>query len=243
MTDRHYNDDEVAAIFRAAAEDSQSRMLPDGRAEGLTLRDLQAAALDAGISPDAVARAAQSLDRQSAPPPVSQTFLGFPVSVQRTAPLSRRLTDEEWELLVVELRQVFNARGIVRVQGSMREWSNGNLHAFLEPTRTGYQFRLGTFKGQALPSVVIGSMVFGMSAVLSAIASASGKLAQGAPMLAVMAVFGIGLAASGVLRLPAWARLRRQQIDGVVERLTLATQDERGARTLLSDAPNAERGR
>ena len=58
MTNRRYTDDEVAAIFRAATEGSESRALPDASAGGLTLTDLQSIAREVGISPDAVSRAA-----------------------------------------------------------------------------------------------------------------------------------------------------------------------------------------
>lgn len=143
MVDRRYNDDEVAAIFRAAAEGSESHALPGGHTDGLTLYDLQAIGREVDISPDAVSHAAQSLDRPREPV-VSETFLGLPIAVGRIVALNRRLTDAKWELLVVELREVFHARGTVRAQGSLREWSNGNLHALLEPTPTGHQLRLGT---------------------------------------------------------------------------------------------------
>lgn len=44
MTNRHYTDDEVAALFRVAAEGSESRTAPSGHADGLTLPDLQSIA-------------------------------------------------------------------------------------------------------------------------------------------------------------------------------------------------------
>src|SRR2546430_5906981 len=37
-----------------------------------------------------------------------RTFLGLRIGVARTVNLNRRLTDEEWERLVVQLREVFN---------------------------------------------------------------------------------------------------------------------------------------
>jgi hypothetical protein len=224
MTERHYNDEEVAEIFRAATEGSTSRALPDGHADGLTLRDLQAIASEVGISPAAVSQAAMALDRP-ATSAVPQTFLGFPVAVERTVALNRRLTDTEWELLVVQLRETFRARGTVRSEGSLREWSNGNLHALLEPTATGYQLRLGTFKGNAQTSVAVGAMMLGLSALSGVFAGAHGTLSRAAPSMVVLATLGVGFIANGTLRLRSWARLRRQQIDGIVERLR-ATQDD-----------------
>jgi len=224
MPDRHYNEDEVAAIFRAAAEGSDSRTLPGGRADGLTLDDLQDIAREVGISPTAVSRAAQSLDRPRGAA-VPQTFLGLPIAVERTVALDRNLTDTEWELLVVQLREVFHARGTVRAQGSMREWSNGNLHALLEPTPTGYQLRLGTFKGNARASTAVGTLMLGMSAVVGFVVASHGTIVDAAPAIVSLATIGAVFLANGALRLPRWARLRRRQMDDVAAQLTQAMQD------------------
>lgn len=227
MSERHYSDDEVAAIFRAAAEGTEAQPVAADGADGLTLRDLQAIAGEVGLSPVAIARAAQALDRPSGPV-VSQTFLGLPIAVERTVALERPLTEPEWERLVVELRRVFRARGTVRAYGSLREWNNGNLHAMLEPTPTGYQLRLGTLKGDARASVVAGALTLGMSGVVAVLVGLSGPLAQAAPGIAALATVGAALIANGTLRLPSWARRRRQQMDGIVERLTAAPRDDAG---------------
>jgi len=226
MPDRHYNDDEVAAIFRAAAEGSESRTLPGGRADGLTLNDLQDIAREVGISPTAVSHAAQSLDhpRDAAIP---QTFLGLPIAVERTVLLDRNLTDTEWDLLTVRLREVFHARGLVRTQGSLREWSNGNLHALLEPTPTGYQLRLGTFKGNARASTAVGALMLGMAAVVGFIVAMHGTLSDVAPGIAALTTIGAALIANSALRLPSWARQRRRQMDNIAAQLTQTMQQER----------------
>ena len=224
MTERQYDENEVAAIFRTAAEGSESRTLPDRSAGWLTLRDLQSIAREVGISPDAVARAARSLDRPQKAI-VSRTLLGLPIAVEHTVTLGRRLSDAEWELLVVELREVFGARGAMRADGSLREWSNGNLHALLEPTPAGHRLRLGTVKGSARGSVAAGSVAVGMFVVLSALSAMNGTLSAIAPGLAGLATMGAAFLANGTVGLKRWARLRGQQMDGIVERLTQATRD------------------
>src|SRR5260221_4911539 len=60
MTDRRYNDKEIAAIFRAAAEGPQGPQPEVPLEDGLTLTDLQAIGRDVGISPTAVAQARPS---------------------------------------------------------------------------------------------------------------------------------------------------------------------------------------
>ena len=225
MADRHYNDDEVAAIFRTAAEGSESGTLPDSRADGLTLEDLQDIAREVGISPTAVSRAAQSLDR-SREPAVQQTFLGLPIAVERTVALDRNLTDAEWELLIVQLREVFRARGVVRMHGSMREWSNGNLNAMLEPTPTGYQLRLATVKGNARSSTLVGAIMLGLATVVGFTGAAHSALADAAPGIAALTSIGAALMATGPLRLPGWARLRRRQMDAIAAQLAETTRPE-----------------
>jgi hypothetical protein len=131
MPDRRYNDKEIAAIFRAATDGPAEPHPEVPRDEGLTLADLQAIGGEVGIAPEAIVRAAQGLDvRRGA----SRTFLGLPLGVARTVNLNRRLTDAEWERLVVQLREVFDARGVTRSEGSLRQWTNGNLQVLLEPT-------------------------------------------------------------------------------------------------------------
>lgn len=118
MSDRRYNEKEVAEIFRSASEGLPAPQQPISREPGLTLTDLQSIGRDVGIAPDAVAQAAGALDvrRGSA----QRKFLGLPIGVSRTVDLHRRLTDEEWERLVVQLREVFDAYGKIRVEGSSR---------------------------------------------------------------------------------------------------------------------------
>jgi hypothetical protein len=225
MTERRYSDDEVAVILRAAAEGPETSPSSDSHADGLTLRELQSIAREVEISPDAVARAARSLDASPAPssPP---TLLGLPLGVQRTAALDRRLTDHEWELLVVKRRWVSRTRGTVRSQGSFREWSNGNLQVLLEPTPSGQQLRLSTVRGNTRASIAMGTLTIGLSVVVWATAVLHGALAGALPEVAALATVGTALVANSALRLPSWARRRRAQMDGIAERVSRMTQRE-----------------
>src|SRR5687767_2602959 len=142
MTERRYTDEETAAIFRSAAEGPRLPATQSSGTDGLTLADLQIIGQEVGISPETVARAAKALEvRRSG---VSRTLLGLPVGVERRVALGRRLTDAEWEHLVVELRDVFQARGRIKAEGSFRQWTNGNLYVLLEPTPAGHRLRLGS---------------------------------------------------------------------------------------------------
>jgi len=165
MADRRYNEEEAAAIFLTAAAGPETPPVSVPRNEGLTLGELQDIGREVGIAPDAVTRAARSLDLRGRA--ASRTFLGLPIGVEHTVELNRWLTDEEWERLVVELRDVFRARGTVKSYGSLREWTNGNLHALLEPFATGHRLRLGTFKGNARTSMAAGLATLGVGRGLS----------------------------------------------------------------------------
>src|ERR1041384_7029784 len=81
---------------------------------------------------------------------------GLPIGVERWVTLSRRLTDEEWERLVVELREVFKARGRTQSDGSLRQWPNGNLYALLEPVPGGQRLRVGSLNGAARARITAG---------------------------------------------------------------------------------------
>lgn len=224
MTERRFNEAEVAAIFERATEAQQTspRQLPSG--EGMTLADLEAIGREVGIVPELIARAVRTIDAGGRP--TSRSFLGFPIGVGRTIDLDRRLTEDEWERLVVDLRETFDARGTVKHEGALRQWTNGNLQALLEPTPTGHRIRLRTFKGSArsLMTGGIGLFVIGASALMAA--AWRGEVSEVLP-LTLLATVGVAAFGIGALRLPAWARLRRRQMEEVAARLATAPSLER----------------
>jgi hypothetical protein len=224
MAERRYNDKEIAAIFRAAAEEGpQSPQREVARDEGLTLAELQSIGTEVGISSEAVAQAARAVDVRVGA--ASRTFLGLRIGVARTVNLNRRLTDEEWERLVVQLREVFNARGRTRSDGSLRQWTNGNLQVLLEPTETGHRLRFRTTHGAARASIGAGLAVLGVTAIVAVSGAIWGTLGDAGSGIALMAAAGVGMIASGALRLPRWARLRERQMEALAARITSSSKD------------------
>ncbi|HXO86843.1 MAG TPA: hypothetical protein VN803_15075 [Gemmatimonadales bacterium] len=213
MAERRYNDKEIAAIFRAAAETppSPQREVPED--EGLTLTDLQAIGREVGLAPDAIAHAARGVDVR--PVTASRTLLGLPIGVARTVQLDHRLTDEEWERFVVQLREVFNARGRTRSEGGLRQWTNGNLQVLLEPTEAGHRLRFRTVHGAASASIGAGFASLGIAAVTAAVTAFSGTLGEAMYGIGFLALMGTGMIVSGALRLPRWARLRSRQMEAL----------------------------
>ena len=227
MTERRYTDEEVEQIFARASETEQetTRQLRSA-SEGMTLAQLQQIGTEAGLSPDLVAQAARSLDQPSQP--TTPVFLGLPIGAARTVRLERRMTEQEWERLVVELRETFQARGVVRAEGSLRQWSNGNLQVLLEPDGDSQRVRFKTIRGQARPFMMLGLGLAGVSIAtfLAAIAGGAVPLTDALERTISMFLVGGGMFAAGALPLRRWARLRQEQMDNLAERLsaTIATR-------------------
>jgi hypothetical protein len=227
MTERRFNESEVAAIFERATEarETRQRQLPSGEG-GLTLAELREIGRDVGISSDLIVQAARTIDQVGRQ--TSRKWLGLPIGVGRTIELDRKLSEDEWEQLVVDLRETFDARGVVRHEGSLRSWTNGNLQALLEPTATGHRLRLRTVKGDAR------SMIFGGLAMVGAATATLVLTALRGPVSdigmlsswSLLGAMGLGMVGMGALRLPRWARIRREQMEGVAERLALRSTSQ-----------------
>ena len=233
---RRYDEDEVRAIFdEATRSPSRPGALPapaERGDAGLTLAELQEIGREVGLAPTDIERAARSLDRRPTPRP-RRTFMGIPMSAGTTVDLPRAPTDREWEQLVAELRETFQARGKTGGSGHARHWSNGNLHAFVEPTADGYRLRLGTFHGQgaATNRLGVGALILGI--VMAVAMLITEPIADDLITPLLMALFGAGALTTNALRLPRWARTREQQMAHIAERaqalLAAGAREDEGA--------------
>ena len=217
MSDRRFNEEEVAAILKDAAEAQYSgdRLLPSSG--GLTLAELQSIGREVGISPEMIQKSAQRFNPARQP---TRKLLGLPLGVSQTVEFERRLTDQEWERIVADLRETFEAPGVVRQQGSLRQWTNGNLQALLEPTATGQRLRMSTVKGNAPALVWGGIVVFTAAAAALGTAIATGVMHDTGLVMSILTTMtgGAGMFGAGAGRLPGWARRRQQQMDEIAER-------------------------
>jgi hypothetical protein len=215
LSERRYTDVEVRRIMELAT--SQALARPRNRpADGLTLSDVQSIGSEVGVDPTAIARAAATLDAGPSKPP--RRSLGMPIEVERVIPLPRAPTDREWDQLVAELRATFRARGQVTVQGGLREWRNGNLHASVEPGPAGYRLRLGTVKGDARGVNALGATGLVAGATVFASMLLSGDVAGAMVVPAIFGTAGISAFLANMLRLPRWADQRAQQMEHVADR-------------------------
>ena len=218
MTERRFSDAEAAQIFERAASGHEVRATR--AAEGMTLAELQSIGQEVGIPAEEIRRAALSVSHDSARS--TRSFLGMTTGVGHTVPLARKLTDEEWERFIVEVRETFDARGTLTSQGSLKQWSNGNLQVLLEPTDAGHRVRFRTVKGNA-PGTLGGGLVITavavigeMTAVLTGAVNDVGLLAS----FGFLGAIGIGMASTSALGLPRWARARKSQMEELGARVS-----------------------
>ena len=142
------------------------------------------------------------------------SLLGLPVSVAHTVELGRKLSDQEWELFVVQCRETFEARGKVDAQGSFRQWTNGNLQVLLEPSGDGHRVRFRTVRAASRAYMLGGLALAGISVVSAAAAVITGSLAPSAAIMSTgsLGLIGVGFFTIGAVQLPSWAKKRREQM-------------------------------
>ncbi|HEU0077707.1 MAG TPA: hypothetical protein VFQ76_08685 [Longimicrobiaceae bacterium] len=214
--ERRYREEEVAEIFEAAASHRGPGANALTTGEGLTLAELQAIGSEVGMSAERIADAAAALElRRNS---LRRTDMGMPFSVRRTVDLPRAPTDREWEVLVAELRETFNARGRDGSHGGLREWSNGNLHARVEPTETGHRLRLGTTKTNAVALNRMGAAGLVMAVVVLMVLALSGTLPESLFLPLMLIAMGGGALGYNAVRLPGWAREREEQMERIAAR-------------------------
>lgn len=224
MSERRYSEEEVGEIFERATEAQKLTVRPRSPSEGLTLAELQEIGRDVGLSPDMVASAARSVGSGSASP--RRTLVGLPIGVGRTVELDRPLTDDEWQQIVVELRETFDARGRLTEEGAFKQWTNGNLEILLEPTPTGQRLRMRTLKGNATGMIVGGGALLGFAGFILIEMLATGTLGVRYVGLLTIVAIGLGLLLPTVVQLPRWARLRQSQMDQLAERAVLMASSD-----------------
>lgn len=222
-TNRRYSESEIALILEHAgaaqekAQDATSTALSTTSGEGLTLEQLQEIGNEVGIAPEFVARAASAVARGDLVPTAQRTWLGLPVGVSRTIDFGRKVSDEEWDRIVVTLRETFEARGRLQRDGSFRQWSNGNLQALLEPSANGHRLRLMTRKGDVPVRVFMGGVALATALAIweAAIFRGGGMSSTSVFVPALLALFGAGTWAAIGFQLPRWARTRASQMESI----------------------------
>ncbi len=213
-TPRLYTEQEIAAIFERAAKSQEAmRSQPE---KGLSLDELQAIGAASGIDPEHIARAAAVVDHRGTAVPTRRLY-GLPIGVEHYVDLPDGLSDEAWECFVVDIRETFAARGALQREGSLRQWTNGNLHVLVEPAETGDRVRMKTRNANMQGMLISGTMglvAFAALAFLVAFSGDAGKLWAILPLL----LASFTLLMYGVVKLPGWAQTRTKQMEALATR-------------------------
>lgn len=209
--ERRYQDHEIRQILELAIgqEDGPAQSLP--AVDGLTLPELQDVGREVGLPPDRITQAVAAFERQGESLPRGTT-LGLPTSVGRIVPLSRSPSDREWELLIAELRTTFGAKGEVTSHGSLREWSSGTLHAFVEPTETGQRLRL-VDSSPGVAGIVLGGFFLAFALLILVVLLGKDDPGFRFAVPVFFSLIGGGLIAGTATALPRWAREQEQRME------------------------------
>ena len=216
-----FSEKDIARIFEEAAR-AQNASFEEGQIrDGLSLAELQQIGASTGIKPEFIAKAVAKLQRKPAPIPVKK-HLGIPIEVARTVELPDTFSEQDWEHLVVDLRSTFGALGKIKKEGSFREWSNGNLHAAVEPTPGGYQLRLRTKKGNML-GFLYGSFAYSLVGLIMFLSvffanDTNAPLSIAVIISSIFFLLGLAGVSSVSISQPRWASKRLKQMEDICER-------------------------
>ncbi len=115
---RVYRDEEIHSVLKRAAELHQSES--EAGLPGLSLEELQEAAADVGIGPEAVKAAARELGRRRGDDRTH--FIGAPVEVEYETFIEEDVAVLDWDAAVAELRRIYRGDGKAVFSGVAREW-------------------------------------------------------------------------------------------------------------------------
>jgi hypothetical protein len=231
VPERRFNEAEIAAIIERATNWSEPRRQPVPPGAGLTLDQIQEIGREIGIAPNVIAGMADVVKEGGTT--VIERFLGLPLRVERNVKLRRDFSEDEWDQVVADLREIFNAAGVLKEDGSLRQWSNGNLQVVLEVNAISQLIRLRTFKGNALVLLGAGLGICGAAtaALVATFLNNAATDRRLVTVLALMVVAGAAIVGVTALSLGPWARRRREQMSEVAARVIALDRSQPSAMT------------
>lgn len=217
MSKRRYNEQQIGAILQRSGE-IQSGLSPDPDSQGLTLEELQRVASEVGIEPHVVEQAALEVDSGAKGETTNARVLDHTTDGP--------ITDEQWEDMVISLRQYSGKPGTSTLQGSTREWTSdtdiGSL-SLTAATRNGRtRFRMmGDNSSVSAVGWTLG-LTFGFIAVLIMTAILGKKSGLDAWLIALISVMASTLVVSlTALLTKSWQKKTNQAIGklfaGIIE--------------------------
>ena len=219
--ERRYSEKEIAEIFHLASKEQESWRKNQSLSEGLSLSELQQIGEESGITPEFIAQAAAALENNTGFFE-SESLFGFPLAVSNKILLPRKLTEDEWERLVVDLRETYQKEGAITRDGSFLKWTDGDISVLAEPTGTGYQLRMTTApQRKGATKFVLG---LGVAVVLISLIFWVQVFFLGKVQWSTIAP-GLFFLVIGMLPLfplfftPKWAERHRTKMEGIAKRL------------------------
>ena len=165
----------------------------------------------------------------------------FPV--KSSCPL--RFSDKDWERLVVDLREIFKGRGEIKQNGSFREWSYKNTHAFVEPTSDGFKLKLES-KSADTKAFLYGGiayiiMAFCFYALLSS--EPDPNMTMVFTMSGLFMSGGLGMFITPFFKQPRWVKKKEMQLEEICNRVAAAmnetTEQTQATPTTSTEIPAA----
>jgi hypothetical protein len=213
-SERRYQDHEIRQILDLALghDDDPAQSLP--AVDGLTVSELQDVGHEVGLHPDRITQAVAAFEARGNPLPRGTT-LGLPTSVGRVVSLPRSPSDREWELLIAELRTTFGVKGEVTSHGRLREWSNGTLHTFMEPTEAGHRLRLADSRVTPVGGIALGGFFLAFALLIFVVLLGKDDPGFRFAVPGLFSLLGGSLVAGNVLALPSWAREQERRMEHI----------------------------
>lgn len=164
---RKFSEEEISRIFEQAAKEQEQ----GEDHSGLTLSELQSIGAASGLSPSAIERAAKKIKLVLRLDPRKRKFKSD-IGVGGTAELPGKITTSDWEELLPEIRNEFNAPGNAISDGYRKEWSNGNLKVLIENGRNQDRLRLSSTNARKIAQLRL-AMTMGVLGVFFVIMGAA----------------------------------------------------------------------
>ena len=237
MTERRYDDREVALILKATAE-SGARRPGTASSDGLTLAELKDIAAEVGLDPSAVERAAGALDVR--PTGRVAALFGGKVVSQYERIIDAQISEEDHQSLVLAIRRAMGRQGVVGTELDGLEWKarDGVGGRYVSVHRQGDRTVvsvLGNFRDGA-------AALFLMNATMGGVISLA--VLKKTALLAALGL-GVGPLVVAAMFAPAWGLWRwwSRREDAALRRTLQAvvqTIEQRQRARIASGGPGAD---
>ncbi|MDH5643219.1 MAG: hypothetical protein OEY63_03380 [Gemmatimonadota bacterium] len=215
MTERRYNEDEVALILRNAV-DAGTEDVPAAASKGLSLSELKEIGAEVGIDAARLEAAATALDRRD----VTQTgtVLRIPATMQLERVVGVRLEKDQLPRLLDVIRQELARQGIVEEVLGGFEWKArggmGGRYVSIRPEGEQTRIRvLGNFRDSVM------AMTLGVGPIAAAGTGALAAALGAATPLLILPIAIAGAAAVSLGPLRYMLNRERHSLDRVLDSL------------------------